>query len=169
MAEFKPAFDKMIDNEGGYTLHTVKGDRGGQTYAGIARKFHPDWSGWMYIDNGRLILARSQVYLFYREKFWNKIKGSDIGMQKIAETIFDFAVNAGPKTAVKLAQLVVDESIDGVIGPKTINALNEVPEEEFLQGYLIAKIKYYVDICNRDTSQSKFLRGWINRAFKGVE
>lgn len=168
MAEFKPAFDKMIDNEGGYTLHTVKGDRGGQTYAGIARKFHPKWIGWKYIDSEQLSMARSQVYIFYREKFWNKIKCSDIENQKIAATIFDFAVNAGSKTAIKLAQIVVDETPDGIIGPKTINAINETPQEEFMQGYLIAKIKYYSDICNRNRSQSKFLLGWINRAFKGL-
>ena len=28
----------------------VSGDRGGQTYAGIARNFYPDWDGWDLID-----------------------------------------------------------------------------------------------------------------------
>ena len=46
MGEFEQAFEKMIRNEGGYLLHKVSGDRGGQTYAGIARNFYPDWDGW---------------------------------------------------------------------------------------------------------------------------
>ena len=36
MATFDPAFDKMIRNEGGFKLTNIEGDRGGQTYAGIA-------------------------------------------------------------------------------------------------------------------------------------
>ena len=36
MADFDPAFDKMIRNEGGFKLTNIAGDRGGQTYAGIA-------------------------------------------------------------------------------------------------------------------------------------
>lgn len=46
MADFLQAYESMIRNEGGYTLHTVAGDRGGMTYAGIARNFHPNWPGW---------------------------------------------------------------------------------------------------------------------------
>ena len=38
MAEFLPAFESMILHEGGYVLHDVPGDRGGQTYTGISRK-----------------------------------------------------------------------------------------------------------------------------------
>ena len=37
MADFCPAFEKMIRNEGGYVNHTVAGDRSRQTYAGIVR------------------------------------------------------------------------------------------------------------------------------------
>ena len=46
MADFLQAFESMIRNEGGYKLHSAEGDRGGMTYAGIARNFHPTWPGW---------------------------------------------------------------------------------------------------------------------------
>ena len=52
MADFLQAFESMIRNEGGYKLHSVEGDRGGMTYAGIARNFHPNWPGWAAIDAG---------------------------------------------------------------------------------------------------------------------
>ena len=32
MADFNPAFERMIRDEGGYVLHNVPGDRGGQTF-----------------------------------------------------------------------------------------------------------------------------------------
>nr|VFJ68710.1 MAG: Glycosyl hydrolase 108 [Candidatus Kentron sp. DK] len=43
MADFGQAFEKTMRNEGGFQLHTVRGDPGGMTYAGISRRHHPDW------------------------------------------------------------------------------------------------------------------------------
>ncbi len=45
MADFIPCFEQTLTLEGGYKLHTVKGDRGGMTYAGISRVHHPNWPG----------------------------------------------------------------------------------------------------------------------------
>lgn len=165
MAEFLPAFERMIKNEGGYTLHTVPGDRGGQTYAGIARNAWPDWPGWRLIDAGQTPEAEL-VRMFYRAHFWDAIRGDDIAAQQVAQTLFDFAVNAGSKTAVVLAQSVIGTTPDGKAGPKTLAALNQQDETLFLARYALAKIARYAAICNRDRSQSKFLLGWINRTLK---
>lgn len=165
MAEFSEAFEKMIKNEGGYVLHKVSGDRGGQTYAGIARNYHPDWTGWAIIDRGDMDnsdLTR-MVRDFYKEKFWDKMKGDDLDNQGIAETLFDFSVNAGYRNASKLAQLVVDATPDGIIGPRSVAKLNEIDEESFITEFALAKIARYAEICNRDPIQKKFLLGWINR------
>lgn len=58
-----------------------------------------------------------------------------ISNQHIAESIFDFAVNAGPVTSTKLAQITVNGEPDGVImslatsgsadKSKTINAITK--------------------------------------------
>ena len=53
LANFESAFNRMIEDEGGYVLHEVPGDRGGMTYAGIARKMNPNWEGWQHIDYTR--------------------------------------------------------------------------------------------------------------------
>jgi lysozyme family protein len=168
MANFDSAFDKMIRNEGGFKLTNIAGDRGGQTYAGIARNAHPDWPGWRFVDAGDLTqveLTRS-VRDFYRREFWNRIDGDAIIHQAIADTIFDFAVNAGSGTAAKLAQIVVGVVPDGAIGPRTLTALNGCDPELFALKYALAKVSRYAEICNRDRTQSKFLLGWINRTLK---
>lgn len=36
----------------------------------------------------------------------------------------------------------------------------------FLSNYRVEKIKYYLNICNKNPKQDKFLRGWINRSVK---
>ena len=165
MAQFEQAFEKMIKNEGGFVLHNVSGDRGGQTYAGIARNYHSDWQGWALIDRNDMDNPQLTQFVreFYRSKFWNKVKGDDITLQGIAETLFDFSVNAGVKTASKLAQLVVDATPDGIIGSRTIAKINQVDEESFKTKFALAKITRYAEICRRDDSQKKFLLGWINR------
>jgi len=167
---FDTAFDRMILNEGGYQLTNVQGDRGGQTYAGIARKFHPGWFGWRYIDNNDLdnLELSKAVREFYRDEFWDKVSGDAIAKPAIAESIFDFAVNAGVSTAIKLAQIVVGAVPDGRIGPATLAKLNDIDEATFVLKYALAKVARYAQICNKDRTQSKFLLGWLNRTLKGL-
>lgn len=166
MADFLPAFEAMIRNEGGYVLHDVPGDRGGMTYAGIARNMNPQWPGWALIDAKQDVPA-SLVRDFYKANYWNPIKGDQLTSQAIAQTIFDFHVNAGA-VARKLAQLVVGTTPDGSFGDRTLAALNAYPEDRFILAYALAKIARYRDIVNRDRSQGKFLLGWINRTLQGV-
>jgi lysozyme family protein len=166
MAEFLPAFEKMLLDEGGYTLHTVQGDSGGQTYAGIARNAHPGWSGWAIIDEGSTPPA-DQVRAFYKAKFWEPMQGDGINSQRIAESVFSFYVNAGTP-AIKLAQIVIGVTPDGVIGPRTLAVLNEADEDKFVMAYALAKIARYRDIVTRDRTQMKFMLGWINRTLKGL-
>lgn len=169
MADFRPAFEQMIKNEGGYRLTEVTGDRGGLTYAGIAHNFHPNWPGWVLLKNNpEDPQITGLVRDFYRENYWDKIKGDQITEQAIGQTIFDFAVNAGVGTAAKLAQLVVDATPDGIIGNITLAALNQVPPEVFVPNYALAKIARYATIVTRDDSQRKFLLGWINRTLEGL-
>jgi lysozyme family protein len=166
-ADFLRAFEFMIQNEGGYVLHEVPHDRGGMTYAGIARNRWPQWPGWTEIDAGRVPDA-PVVRRFYRENFWVPIRGDEIQSQAIAETIFDFAVNAGMRVAVRLAQVIVGTTPDGILGPITLAALNRHNPEMFGLEYALAKIARYRDIVTRDRTQMKFLLGWINRTLKAV-
>ena len=165
MAEFLPAFERMIVNEGGYVLHTVKDDRGGATYAGIARAFHPNWPGWRVIDQGETPPA-DMVRQFYRSNFWHPLRLDEVEHQDVAGNIFDFGVNAGLSTAAKLAQLVAGTTPDGKIGSKTIAALNAIDPDLFVARYALAKIARYRDIVVKNRTQQRFLVGWLNRALK---
>ena len=170
MSNFKKAFKDMIVNEGGYKLHTVAHDLGGQTYAGISRRYHPGWSGWRDIDNlspgmppGLNLLH--QVETFYRAEFWEKIKGDEI-RPELAGMIFDFAVMVGVKRAVRLAQEVINTDADGIVGPNTLRKLDSVHVETFITRFTLSRIQYHVDRCYKKSSQRKFLLGWIDRALR---
>lgn len=167
MADFNQAFERTLHAEGGYKLTDVPGDRGGQTYAGIARKMHPAWPGWAHIDRGA-VPPSALVREFYLARFWLPLRGDEIAEQEVAEALYDFVVNAGERTAVKLAQLTLGVTPDGAMGPKTLAALNALQGPAFVVKYTIAKVARYAEICNRDQSQRKFLLGWINRTVKGL-
>jgi lysozyme family protein len=171
MADFSIAFERTMKNEGGFTLHTVPGDRGGMTYAGISRKYNPSWNGWVIVDRGdtgseALISA---VKSFYAVNYWGSIDGDKVDAQEVANVLYDFAVNAGVHTAVRLAQKVLDIPEDGVVGNQTITAINSVESGRFVTNYALAKIARYAAIVNHDRSQDKFLLGWVNRALRDVE
>ena len=78
-------------------------------------------------------------------------------------------MNAGVRTAVKLAQLVVNSTPDGILGPKTLEKINAADEELFVVKYALAKVTRYAEIVKRNRSQSKFLLGWLNRTLRGIE
>jgi len=167
MADFVPAFEEMIRDEGGYQLTDIPGDKGGQTYAGIARKQNPDWQGWAFIDR-KETPPTQMVRDFYKAHFWDDIKGDQISNQRIAGCIFNFYVNTG-KPAKTIAQLVVGSTPDGVIGDATVANLNAADPEKFIMSYTLGKIARYAEICNRNKDQNKFLLGWVNRALKGAK
>jgi len=170
MSEFALAFKNMIANEGGFVLHEVPGDRGGKTYAGISQRAHPNWDGWrdVGVDGAEERLSK-QVYAFYKKNYWDRVCGDDITSQRTAESLFDFAVNAGVKTATKLAQVIVNETPDGIVGRKTVAALNRYSPHLFASNYAVAKIARYAQIVTRNPTQRKFLLGWINRTLRGLK
>jgi len=178
MADFLPCYEKVLELEGWYKLHNIPGDRGGLTYAGISKVNWPSWEGWVKID--AIIFDESlktMVQNFYRKEFWFKIRGDYISSQKIAFLIYDFAVNAGLKTSIKLCQEAIGAKVDGFIGPNTLKALNETNEVLFLSDFSLLKVFYYNDICLNDnrrkqdrvSSNLKFLCGWLNRVKEGVK
>lgn len=166
MADFLPAYEAMIVNEGGYVLHNVPGDRGGLTYAGIARNMNPQWAGWPLIDAKQDVPAQL-VREFYKRNFWDNILGDELQHQATAQSIFDFHVNTGRPARV-LAQVVVGATPDGSFGPRTVRLLNDYNPDKFVMAYALAKIARYRDIVTRDRTQQKFLLGWINRTLGGV-
>ena len=148
----------------GLVLSDHKADKGGQTYAGISRRFHPKWEGWKYIDAGETP-PTELVRSFYRVTFWAQVEGDEITDQKVATVLFGQYVNMGGN-AIKLAQTVVGVIADGSIGPKTLEAINQMGPERFLDKLCIAMVARYYAIGMKDKTQRTWWPGWIGRALR---
>lgn len=161
MADFNHAVIKTLMKEGGSKITDDPDDAGGLTKYGISQRAYPN----LNIRN----LTEADAKNIYKHDYWDKIKGDDITSQVIAENIFDTAVNMGPRTASRLAQVALDlDPVDGIIGPNTIAALNSRDKQLFIAEYTLAKIARYAHICRNNRSQRKFLLGWINRSLGGA-
>ena len=169
MADFLPVYEHMLLNEGGYKLHTVKHDRGGMTYAGIARNKNPQWPGWEWIDRGDTPPA-AMVRSFYMDGWWRPLSCDKIIDQKVAEALFDFGMNSSaygaPTVAAKLAQIVVGATPDGKVGPKTIAAINQHDADRFLDRFALAVLARYHAIGMKDKTQRVFWPGWFARGLR---
>ena len=171
MAEFIEAYQEVIKNEGLFSNDAL--DSGGRTVLGISEKNWPKWDGWKIVDtlsSPKEMATHSElqklVQSFYLQNFWNPIKGDSITSQKIANSIFDFAVNAGVKTSVMLAQRTIGVKDDGIIGKDTLSTLNSFGERLFIAEFKLAKIDRYCDIVDEKPSQLRFLKGWVRRALR---
>ena len=168
MADAARIIDHIIEVEGGLRLVHVKHDRGGQTFAGISRRAHPDWQGWPLIDSGRTP-PREMVVDFYRREYWDRIHGDDIRDQDVAEMLMSSAVLSGVGRAVKMAQMTVEARPDGAMGPRTLSALNNIDPDLFEARFALMRINRYRQIVNNNRTQGKFLLGWMNRVFGELE
>lgn len=177
MANFEQALIQLLKNEGGYVNDTQ--DSGGETYKGIARKYNSKWEGWVDIDLAKMKpnfpqslesseALKNKVSDFYEVNYWDRVRGDDIVSQRVAFAIFDFGVNAGIYWSSKLAQLSVGATPDGVIGQKSLEALNSKHYAMFLATFAIAKIERYISLVQRDPKNRKFFYGWVRRALEGA-
>ena len=193
MGRFEDAFQVVMGDEGGYGNNP--NDRGGETYRGISRAFHPDWKGWPLVDAVKANAAAiprygSREYLqgkagidralaadtglqedvrnFYADQMWCP-EYERIENQELVNWLFSHTVNISPvhnnKSIVhKWLQRALDIEDDGILGEKTlaaVNACGDVPG-------LIERMKddagrYYTAIAAAHPDQAQFLKGWLAR------
>jgi len=164
MSNYRKAINGVLKNEGGYTKDVI--DRGGETYCGISRKYFPRWAGWQVIDESDHFDGRldSLVIDFYKEYFWDALRLEGVEDDFIAGMLLNIAVNQGKKSVVKKVQRILKVSVDGFIGPVTIQALNDTPRDTFVYQFILETVELYTHIINTDRGQKRFITGWLNRA-----
>lgn len=81
--------------------------------------------------------------------------------------LVDYGVNSGPSIAIGRMQGLLKQSQDGVLGPRTLKALNEHPDPTALGNALVReRVTMLVAIAVK--KQSPFWQGWLRRAMKFI-
>lgn len=107
-------------------------------------------------------LTKAQAKAIFRYNFWEKQK-SYMLPDPVAAVYFDTSVNCGTFQASKLLQKAVNATPDGVIGPKTMAAVESKGALAAAHAFLSIRRHFYSDLAARKPSQKKFLKGWHNR------
>lgn len=159
---FNKFLDYIFKVEGGYT--NDKNDKGGATNFGIT---HEDAKTYLGYTGDMRKFKKSDAEKIYEKIYYKGNHLDKIVNDKIALSIFDWIVNSG-KTGKKKAQIVANKfgsnlTVDGIIGPKTVEAINKINPEIFLKEYHEMQRNFYKYLVSKDKTQQDFLTGWLNR------
>ena len=161
MERFKKFLDYIFEVEGGFT--DDENDRGGKTNWGITEEEAREFG---YTGDMRN-LTKDFAENIYLKKYYLGNKLDKIIDDRVALSIFDWAVNSG-RRGIKKAQIVANKFganliIDGIIGNKTLEAINGINPETFLKEYHEIQRTFYKNLAAKDSTQEDFLKGWLNR------
>lgn len=164
---FEAMLNRLWQREGPYSDHEY--DRGGRTIWGVSERAFPEL--WAHGPP-----SRAAATDLYRRVFYDGPQLPLLSDPYLREQVFDFGVNAHPRTAIRTLQQLVGAQADGVLGPETLAKVAAYPPQPFygtlLPGpvalnldYEAARVGYYARLAQRTPSQLVFLQGWLTRAF----
>ncbi|WP_127111820.1 holin-associated N-acetylmuramidase [Shimia sediminis] len=172
--------EAIVAREGGYV--NDPDDPGGATNHGVT--IHTMRRLGLDLDkNGKVDardvkrLSRAQAIEIYLKHYFEAPRIGQLP-QSLQASVFDMYVNAGGN-AVKILQRLLGDmghavDVDGVIGPKTVEACwlaAQAAPEHLGDAYGIARRNYYFRLADRRPASRKYARsrrggkgGWITRA-----
>lgn len=158
--DFQQQIDKTLDFEGGYS--NDPDDAGGETKYGISKRSYPSIN--------IAALTRSEAIEIYRRDYWNTLPPDGLPTL-IAQKVFDLSVNMGKHRAILILQSAVNHitaenplTVDGRLGPNTLNAVNRQQATVLLKAIKTEAANYYQSLASHHPAMNKFLRGWLRRA-----
>ena len=160
---------KTMAEEGGYADNTNIIDQ--PTNSGITQptldKYNVDHPEFNFPDNVK-DLTGEQAQQIYGEDYYDERHIGEIENERIVNAVFDMGVMSNFNNVGKIVQETLNDSmdanlkIDGKIGDKTIDALNNIPDDkvdDFMQDLKENRIEYLQSLSGWD----KYGDGWTGR------
>lgn len=155
-----------------YAAATKKGfandpvDRGGATMCGVILDTYRTYRKSKGILTTTVNDLKKMSYEDWRaiikQMFWNRWKADEIISQPLANLLVDWVWASGVN-GIKIPQRVLGVTADGIVGPKTIAALNAANPRQLFDTLHNERIKFVDGIVRRNPSQVKFINGWKRR------
>lgn len=151
---FDEAFRRLIGHEGGYVDHPE--DPGGRTKYGITQRTYPGE------DIRGMTLERAKA--IYLRDFWGPA-GCDAVPDALRFDLFDMAVNAGTKAAIRALQKAAGADVDGVLGPRTVQAITSMPAARLVARFNGHRLEHMASL----PTWPSFGRGWARRIAQNLQ
>lgn len=152
--------------EGGFVNDPV--DKGGATNMGVtigtwrSVGYDKDGDGDIDVDDLHLLDKEDVIERVLRPHYWNRWRADEILNQSVANILVDWVWASGTH-GIKRPQRILGVTADGIVGPKTLAAVNSMDPMELHFRIKNDRIKFIDEICQRDPSQERFRKGWLNR------
>lgn len=161
LGDFDRAISHVLHHEGGYVNHPQ--DRGGPTNWGctqalVSRLFPGKRVEDLLIEDAKAI---------YRAHFWNPLH-ADKMPAAVALVLLDAAVLHGVPHAVRMLQEAVGATVDGILGPKTLDRVFARDPRFVAHELCRVRMDAHVERVRKDPGQVVFLRGWARRVLDAM-
>lgn len=163
MANYKELIPFIKKWEGGFANDPA--DAGGATMMGVTiatytayrrKKWLPEPS----VDDLKRITEAEWEDIF-KTLYWDRWRADEIEDQRVANTLVDWVWGSG-KHGITIPQRLLGVADDGIVGVKTLAALN-AKGADFLSEIYEARRAFIELICKRRPANQKFKKGWLNR------
>ena len=152
--------------EGGFS--DVEGDAGGRTNHGVTEAVYHEWLDGRGLPRKPVEQITEEEYMaIYYGGYWIPPR-CDRMIPPLDLVVFDASINHGPGGAGSLLQRSLKAKgqnvvVDGAVGPATLAAVKQVDQLDLCEQYLSERRAFYHRLVDRKPTQSKFLKGWLNR------
>ena len=164
MADYKKLIPHILKWEGGFANDPA--DLGGATCKGVTLATYEAYcrkKGYPRPTIERLRnMPQSQWEEIFKTMYWDRWKADSIRSQSVANMLVDWLWGSGVY-AIKIPQRMLGVAVDGIVGSKTIEAVNKRAPREFFDTLKKERADYYERICISRPANRKFLKGWLNR------
>lgn len=141
-------------------------DSGGATMCGVTIATYRTYRKKLGYSSTTVYDLKAIPYEAWRDilktMFWDKWKADGIANQSLANILVDFVWASGGN-GIKIPQRVLGVKADGIVGPKTLSAVNSANPAELFERLHNARTEFVDSIVRRKPSQSKFIKGWKRR------
>lgn len=156
----------ILSWEGGFV--NDPDDKGGATNRGVTiatwRQVGYDKNGDGKIDvtDLKLVTAADAVSRVMKPHYWDRWKADRIASQSVANIVVDWVWASGANGVTKV-QKILGVKVDGIVGEKTLAALNAQEPRKLFEKIKAARVSFIEGIIKNNPSQAKFRKGWLTR------
>ncbi|MDE6649300.1 MAG: peptidoglycan domain protein [Muribaculaceae bacterium] len=145
-----------------------KTDKGGPTLAGVTlttlqeSRTKSQGSRVKVTEADLAKMSYDEWLAILKSLFWDRCNADNIRSQSVANMFVDWVWHSGP-LMIRKVQDIFSLRQDGIVGPKTLAALNSAPAESVFNRLKAARERSYHRIVFNRPSQQVNLQGWLNR------
>ena len=141
-------------------------DLGGATMCGVTLATFAEYCRRKGYPRPTIVRLKAIKYKEWLEilktMFWDKWKADQINNESIALILVDWVWGSG-KYGITIPQKAIGVTADGIVGPKTIAAVNAKDPKQLFDLIRKERLAYIERICRSRPINLKYKRGWLNR------